>query len=320
MPPALANLCRLQTISHHPMQQKQSSEVWLLAGIVVSMFLWGLSWPSGKVLSGYCSAINFSVYRYAIVLVSMVLILLATRTSFGLQRKGFPIVATAGLLLAVYSYLFYKGLKTGSPGAGGVLVTIMNPLMAYVLGLVLDRRRPTGREGAGLAVGIVAGVVLLQLWSNTSSLLDSGNLYFLFAAFTWAVMSKFTSRGGRYGSSLGFSLWQYLVTFLCMLPLADVAEFRQALQIHDTVFWGNLFFSSAIVTAGATTMYFYATTRLGAEKASSFIFLVPLCASVSSWGLLGEQIKLHTAIGGVLGITAVYIMNRRRMPANRIDK
>lgn len=302
------------------MQQKQSSEVWLVAGIVVSMFLWGLSWPSGKVLSGYCSAINFSVYRYALVLVSMVLILLATRTSFGLQRKGIPIVATAGLLLAVYSYLFYMGLKTGSPGAGGVLVTIMNPLMAYVLGLALDRRRPTGREGAGLAVGVVAGVVLLQLWRNTSSLLDSGNLYFLLAAFTWAVMSKFTSKGGRYGSSLGFSLWQYLVTFLCMLPLADMAEFRQALQIQDPVFWGNLVFSSAIVTAGATTMYFYATTKLGAEKASSFIFLVPLCASVSSRALLGEQIRLHTAIGGVLGIAAVYIMNKRRKPSKSIDR
>lgn len=302
------------------MRHNQTSERWLVAGIVFSMFLWGLSWPSGKVLSEYCSAINFSVYRYAIVLVSMVVILFVSRTSFIVQRKGIPIVVTAGAMLAVYSYLFYRGLKTGSPGAGGVLVTIMNPIMAFVLGLFLDRRRPTGRETAGLAVGIVAGIILLHLWSNTSSLLDSGNLYFLLAALTWAVMSKFTSKGARYGTSLSFSLWQYLVTFLCMLPLTDVAEFKSALQITEVVFWGNLIFSSAIVTAGATTMYFYATTRLGAEKASSFIFLVPLCASVSAWGLLGEHIEPHTAVGGIMGIAAVYIMNKRKRTASSIDR
>jgi drug/metabolite transporter (DMT)-like permease len=110
-------------------------------------------------------------------------------------------------------------------------------------------------------------------------------------------------------------LWQYLITLLCLVPLADFHELQQALLITDKVFWLNLFFGSAIVTTGATTMYFYATTRLGAEKASSFIFLVPLAASVSSWLLLGERIQLHTAIGGVLGIVAVYMINKRRKTA-----
>jgi drug/metabolite transporter (DMT)-like permease len=50
----------------------------------------------------------------------------------------------------------------------------------------------------------------------------------------------------------------------------------------------------------------------GAEKASSFIFMVPLGAAVSAWLLLGEHIQIHTAIGGILGISAVYMINIRR--------
>jgi len=91
-----------------------------------------------------------------------------------------------------------------------------------------------------------------------------------------------------------------------------VAELKAVVQVKESVFWLNLLFSSIGVTALATTVYFYTTTRMGAEKASSFIFLVPLGAALSAWLFIGEQILPHTAIGGLLGIVAVYVMNKRK--------
>jgi len=178
--------------------------------------------------------------------------------------------------------------------------------------MIVSRKAPTANESAGLVLGLIAGSVLLKMWTNVSAILDSGNVYFLLAACTWAVMSKFTAKGASYGSSLGFSLWQYLVTLLCFVPLMNMEEFRNVITIHDPLFWLNLLFSSAIVTSLATTVYFYSTTRLGAEKASSFIFMVPLAASLSSWMLLEEKILPHTIAGGILGIMAVYVINRKK--------
>jgi drug/metabolite transporter (DMT)-like permease len=289
----------------------------LVLGMVVSMFLWGLSWPSGKVLAGYCSAVNFTVYRYVVVVATTLLLLPVLRIPFRIKKEGIPVFITSGVLLAAYSYAFFMGIKKGAAGAGGVLVTTMNPITAYAVGLLLDRRLPTRREGLGLLLGITAGLTLLRVWDSGTNLMDSGNLYFLLAAVLWAVMSKFTAKGARYGASLSFTLWQYVVTLLCFLPFTNMGELRQTISTADAKFWGNLFFSSAIVTTGATTMYFYTTTKLGAEKASSFIFLVPLAAAVSSWLLLGEQLQAHTIAGGILGIAAVYVMNirRRKSPA-----
>ena len=295
------------------MQNKQISEKVLVIGIVVSMFLWGLSWPSGKVLTHYSTAVNFAVYRYIIVVATLFLLVLLSKNSLKIARAGFSAVIFSGLLLGGYSYFFFMGLKAGSPGAGGVLVTILNPIMAYSLGMILDRKLPSKNEALGLTLGLFAGSILLQLWTNAHSLFDSGNIYFLLAAITWAVMSKFTSKGALYGSSLSFSLWQYVVTLACLLPMMDAQEFRMALGIKDPIFWSNLFFSSAIVTSLATTLYFYSTTRLGAEKASSFIFLVPLAAAVSSWLFLGEHIHMHTIIGGIMGMAAVYMINKKKV-------
>lgn len=293
------------------MQNRPVSSKLLIIAIIVSMFLWGLGWPSAKVLTHFASVINLVVYRYIIVIGSLFLFLLFSRGRMTIDKKGIPVVIAAGALLAAYSYLFFMGLKNGSPGAGGVLVTTLNPIMAYALGALIDRKLPAGNEAVGLGLGVLAGVILLKLWTG-NSILDSGNIYFLLSAVLWAAMSKFTSKGTRYGTSAGFSLWQYVITLACLLPLIDIKEFTVVQHINVASFWANLFFGAIMVTTVATTMYFYATTRLGAEKASSFIFLVPLAAAVSSWLFLGEHIFAHTIIGGLLGMAAVYMINKKR--------
>ena len=279
--------------------------------MVISMLMWGLSWPSSKFLTHYCTPVNFAVYRYVIVVVTLLLILFFSKTSLKVKRAGYPAILASGVLLALYSYLFFKGLTCGAAGAGGVLVTTLNPIMAYIIGILLSRKLPSKNESIGLILGITAGCFLLQVWQKPGAVFDSGNLYFLLSALTWSVMSKFTSRGHLYGASLGFSLWQYLVTLLCLLPLMDVHEFYTVIHVKDPLFWFNVFFSSAIVTGLATTMFFYTTTRLGAEKASSFIFLVPFAAALSAWAFLGEHIQTHTIIGGALGMAAVYMINKK---------
>jgi drug/metabolite transporter (DMT)-like permease len=294
------------------MQKKHVSEKALVGGMVISMFLWGLSWPSTKYLTHYCSAINFATYRYIIVVATLLFILFFTKTNIKIRKAGIPSILITGAMLAVYSYLFFKGLQKGAAGAGGVLVTTLNPIMSYFIGMLLSRKLPSGNESIGLVLGIIAGGFLLRIWEHPRMIFESGNLFFLLAAITWATMSKFTSRGHLYGAPLGFSLWQYIVTLLCLLPMMNMQEFHAVFHIKDPLFWMNVFFSSAIVTGLATTMFFYTTTRLGAEKASSFLFLVPFAAAFSSWLFLGERILLNTIIGGVLGMVAVYMINKRR--------
>ena len=293
------------------MIEKHFSEKLLLGAIIISMFIWGLSWPSGKILINYLSPVNFVICRYLLVVSTLFPILAVLKVPLKGNKQGVPYILSSGILLAFYSFLFYNGLKHGLAGAGGVLVTTLNPIMAYSIGIALTRRWPSRNETTGLLLGLLAGCILLKVWSQTGGLLDSGNLFFLAAAFTWAVMSKITSKASSFGSSLSFTLWQYFITLLCILPFLNVHEFLSIFSISDKVFWLNLFFSSAIVTTLATTVYFYATAKLGPEKASSFIFLVPFAAETSSWLFLKESILINTVIGGIIGIAAVYLINRK---------
>ncbi|AEA44150.1 DMT family transporter [Fluviicola taffensis] len=293
------------------MNEKQNPQSMLTIVMVFSMIIWGISWPSNKVLTTFGSAADLGFFRYGFVIISLILLLILLKTKLVISKKGIPFLLISGLLMATYNYTFLGGLKNGSPGAGGILVTTLNPVMAYGLGMLIDWKKPTRNESIGLLFGIIAGLTLLKVWGNEDIFAKPGNLYFLLSALIWSVMSKFTSKSAKYGSPFAFTWWMYVVTFICIVPFCDFSAINGLLKTTDIRFWGNVLFSSVITTTLATTTYFFATSKIGAEKASSFIFIVPFSAAVFSFAILGEQLEIHTLIGGLLGISAVYMINKK---------
>lgn len=294
------------------MKERDSQDKLFLVGMVLSMTCWGFSWTSGKILSTYGDPLTISFLRFSLTFISLVVILLFMKEKLSVNPRGYVDLTVAAILISLYTFLFFKGLTVGKPGAGGVLVTVLNPIITYAMTLTFARRRPTRNEFFGLTLGLIAGAILLKLATEAEDIFKAGNIYFLLASFSWALLSRFTARAARYGSSLSFSFWMYGISTCFMFLLAGWESTMVTLNKSDLVFWGNLFFSATITTSLATTFYFVATSKIGASKASSFIFMVPFSAALGSWIFLGEVIEVHTLVGGILGIAAVYILNKKQ--------
>lgn len=293
------------------MKNPTNSNQSLTLAMVFSMMIWGVSWPSNGALSHFGSAFDLGFFRYFFVVISLFIALIVLRQKVTISTKAIPFVLISGVIMAAYNYAFLAGLQHGSPGAGGILVTTLNPVIAYGIGMLIDWRKPSKNEAIGLFIGVIAGAVLLKVWENKSVFAEPGNMYFLLCAVLWSVLSKFTSKSARYGSPFAFSWWMYLVTLCVILPFNQMDKIALLFQSTEFKFWGNVLFSSVITTTFATTLYFFATSKIGAEKASSFIFIVPFTAALSSFLILGEQIQIHTIVGGILGIGAVFMINKR---------
>lgn len=294
---------------HLTFTRVKSKNIFLVA-MLVSMAIWGVSWSSAKVLSSYGSSISIAYIRFVIVLVALYPAMLFLKIPVKIHRRGIMLVIGAGLCLAVYSTLFFRGLQEGLSGAGGVLVTTLNPIMAYALGLVIEKRAPTKFELSGLALGLCAGAVLIQIWLHVDQLWASGNLYFLCAAFLWSVMSKLTSQSAKYGHVIAFTWWMHVITIVVTSCIVDFSDVAHIITTGDSRFWWNIAYFGIINSSMATTIYMFATIKIGAEKASSFIFLVPVGAVLSSWLFLDELITWNVIVGGSLGIIAVLAINR----------
>lgn len=282
-----------------------------LWGMMVSMFCWGLSWTSGKIISHYADGGTIALYRFCVTFISMIFVVWVLKINIAVARQGWLFLIISAVLISIYSYLFFQGLTLGKAGAAGVLVTILNPVISYAIMLMMQKRMPNKKESLGLALGLLAGVVLLKLWANWDMVFDAGNSYFLLASLTWAILSIFTSKSSRFGSPVAFSFWMYGIGSLLLFLLLDKGSALSLWGRTDFVFWGNMIFSATITTAFATTFYFVATSKIGASKASSFIFLVPFSATLGSWIFLSEIPIWNTIIGGCLGVGAVYVLNKK---------
>lgn len=279
--------------------------------LILSMVIWGISWSSAKVLSQYGNVLSIAYVRFWIVVLTLFPILKITKTNIVVKKEGWLYVLGAGFFFGLYSLIFFSGLQHGVAGSGGVVVTTFSPIFAFILGVVVSRKWLVKMEYVGLGIGLVAGGLLLELWKNSEEIFASGNLYFVVGALVWAFMSKVSSKATQFGHALSFNFWLHVATTIGLSFLVDFQDVFILLKNGDSTFWWNLIYFGVINSTCATACYLYATTRLGAEKASTFIFLVPVSAVFGSWFFLGELVEYHTILGGVLGVLAVFVINGR---------
>jgi len=286
---------------------KIKKETWFMIMMVVSMLIWGGSWTSAKLISDKASSEVIIFYRFLITFLSFIPVILIKKPNLKINKTGIIQVVFGSLFLVSYNIFFFNGIKVGLAGAGGVIVTTLNPLFTFILAFFLFKQKGGIKEVIGISLGLFGGIILMEVW-DSKNLLLSGNVFFLFAALSWALLSLFSQRSKTNMSPFVFSFYIYgcssIVNFFLALP-NGVFEVSNL----GAPFWINILYISVGATTFATTAYFIATSKLGATKASSFTFLVPSSALFFSWIILKEVPSIFTIIGGLIALSAVYIIN-----------
>ena len=99
--------------------------------------------------------------------------------------------------MGLYLYLFFKGLTYGFAGVGGVLVPTMIPLVTFVLSVFLLRQKVAMKDYIGLTLGVVGGIILLEMWNlDWNRLFMSGNIYFLLVCHSLVPPDYLQPKGG----------------------------------------------------------------------------------------------------------------------------
>ncbi len=266
---------------------------------------------SGKVASSYAESEVIIFWRFLATFVSLFPIVILFRESFRLNLQSFFYAVLGSVLYLGYNHLFFAGLKAGYAGAGGVLVTTLNPLITFALTLLAKKHSLSVRESFGLGLGILGGAILLELHTGgIEKIFLAGNSYFLIGSFVWALLTITGQKSKDKIHPIVFSFYVYFFSTVFDFFMAFPYDINKVFQF-DYVFWLNIFYLSVISTTFGTTVYFFASGKLGSHRASTYIFIVPFTALFSSHILLGEELKISTLMGGTLAIFAVILINLR---------
>ena len=277
--------------------------------LILSMIFWGIAWVNTKILTAYVNEYELVFLRMGICFISMFPIIYFSNLSFKINLKSFYLILIASVFLVLYSIVFFLGVQHGTPGFGGALVTTLIPINTFILIALINRKTISLKHSFALILGGFGVLTMLNVWNfNPNEIFSKDNIYFLMASILWPLLTIVSAKDTK-TNGLVFTFYVYVIsTFVVYFFFVDNSVFEKVANF-DFKFWINMFMITILSTTFATSIYFIAIAKIGTKEATTFIFLVPASAMVSSAIYLGEKISFNTIIGTICTIIAIYILN-----------
>lgn len=290
--------------------KKEENKTKYFIGMLIAMLLWGVAWTSGKAAVEHSTIQVSSFWRYFISFVGMIPVMFYMKRSLKTDRIGYVYMIAAGLLSAVFSYLFFAGLSHGEAGYGGTMVTSLVPLITYFLSMLIFNTKVSSKQMIALGIGLFGAVILLRIPMEGLAFLNLNSIYFLVCAFVWSWVTIITQKVSHRVDPMFYTLVIFGVTaFVNMLFALPYHPFN--IGMYDSVFWWNILFVGLLSGTFAMTIFFASASRIGAHNTGVFMFIVPVGATISSYFSYGEDIALTTIVGCLLSFVAVLLFNKK---------
>ncbi|HIP14596.1 MAG TPA: DMT family transporter [Sulfurimonas autotrophica] len=277
--------------------------------LLLAMLLWGGGWTALKILTQTMPMDVVLFWRFFLMSLSFLPIIYYFKTPITLTHGSLKYIIFSAILNIAFMVFSFLGIKEGLAGAGSVIITTFSPIMTFLLVAILFKSKRNTRQYFGLLLGLIGGYILLQL-NNFSLFLHGPNIYFLICALIWAGVTLLSQHSQKHIHPVHYSFFISLIATLFSFFYAYNANLS-AVFTQDARFWIALIYLAILGQTVATTIFFIASGKLGSQKTSSFMFLVPFFALFSAWLILDEPLQLHIIIGGFISMLAVYFINKQ---------
>ena len=245
-------------------------------------------------------------------------LLALTRSELWRQRADIAKVWWQYLILGTLGMVIcgawvYQGAR--STGAMNIaLIYSASPVLIGLGAVLWLGERFGARQGLGVMLAI-AGVVHVVVKGQWTALADvqfsAGDLWIVAATVSWAAYALLQK---QWHSPLGATARLAAICIggtLVLIPLTawEMAQ-PGALPLTGYGLW--LIVVAAIVPGlGAYWIYGWAQKILGASRVAVSLYLGPLYAGLAAWGVLGEPLGWHHAIGALLILPGVFLVTGR---------
>ena len=282
-------------------------------------FFWGLAWPVGRILAtdliDYPYSVMFFRYLFAVpVLFGWLWFKEGNIIPLKRDYNYLLLLAFTSVFLYQFGYMFGMQ-KTAASDAS--LIIGFNPVSVSLLSVLILSHNVTRNGMIGILLSFT-GVVLIFLASPNVSIDFSdrlvGNAYIMFGAFAYAI---YVVAMRRYVlvisddplSSLATISWTSLIGCLMFVPFViNESPWDRAWDIQE---WILIAYLGVLSTALCYVFFAMGVETIGANKAASFINVVPIFGILSSWLWIGEELGIVQLISFILIYFGVKLVNQQ---------
>ena len=282
-------------------------------------FFWGLAWPVGRILAtdllNYPFSVMFLRYIFAVP-VLFGWLWFKEGNVIPLKRDYSYLLLLAFTSVFLYQVGYMYGMqKTAASDAS--LIIGFNPVSVSILSVFILSHNLTRNGVLGIFLSFI-GVLLIFLASPNLDIefYDRivGNAYIMFGAFAYAIYVVSMRRyvlltEHKPLSSLATISWASLVGCILFVPFVILeAPWERIWNVQE---WLLIAYLGVLSTALCYVFFAMGIETIGANKAASFINVVPIFGILSSWIWIGENLGFVQIISFVLIYYGVKLVNQQ---------
>ena len=296
-------------------QLQSPSKRYVYFVIFIPIIFWAFAFPFIKLGLRELTPVNLSILRLFIACVIFLLIRTARPVLFSPIRKEdiVPLILLGFFGIVVYHLGLNYGEQFISPGTASLIIATI-PVFVVLFAAVFLKEKITLIMVGGIIVSL-SGVVIISLVGTPSA---SFEITYLTAAIAVLIASivgaAYTIAGKKMMKRYTpFSLTAYaflfgsigLIPFISPSLVSDVT----ALSYEG---WFVVLFLGIFPTVISYVFWYVALEIKNASELSSYLYAIPVIATIISYVIFQHAITVFFLFGGFLVILGLYIVNHSR--------
>jgi drug/metabolite transporter (DMT)-like permease len=273
--------------------------------LVLANVLWSLNYATTKYAFEVWNPLAFSGLRFTAAGLAMAAIVLRLEGSLRIARGDVPRVVLAGATGIFLNQLTFNYALDYTAAANVALILGAAPAFTAAFAVALGHERVRAVHWLALGVSLSGVALVVQGGSGLEGFSLKGDLLAIGAALSWAAYSvMLRPLFGRY-SAMRLSTLMILVGAVLMAPFAAVQLANQNFADLGALRWAALGYSTVFPLVVTNVLYFAALRRVGAARATLFMYLQPFLGALFAALLLDEAIGAIQIVGGVFIVGGV---------------
>jgi drug/metabolite transporter (DMT)-like permease len=290
--------------------------------LVAANVIWSLNYATTKYAFERWSPIAFSGLRFATAGIALGLLVRLREGGLGVDRSDVRLVVLCGAVGIFLNQLTFTYAVDYTAAANVALILASAPAFAAIFAVILGHERVRPAHWLALGVSLIGVGLVVIGGSGLAGFSLRGDLLAVGAALTWAgytVMLR--PLFGRYSAGR-ISALVILVGAVMMAPITIVQVANQDFDSLRRLDWAAWLYSTIGPLLVTNWLYFRALHRVGAARATLYMYLQPFLGAVFAAWLLGEKLVAVQLVGGAVivgGVALGRAVAGRRVAADEVE-
>jgi drug/metabolite transporter (DMT)-like permease len=290
-----------------PTQDASALRAWLTPlELGVLGAIWGASFLFQRMSAADIGTLPLVQVRLTLGALVLLPFLWAARGKFPL--RAWPMLAVIGLVNSALPFVLFAWAAQRAPAGAIAITNSLAVLFTALVAFAFYGERIGGRRVAALFGGF-AGVVVLASAKTAGADIGGAVLAGTGAAALYGVGANLvrTRLAGLPPAAVAAATLG--VSAIAMLPFSIASWPTHAVPASS---WGAAIVLGLVCTGVAYAIFYRLIQRVGAARAVTVTYLVPLFAVGWAWLVLGEALTVPMAIAGTLILGSVAVSQRAK--------